>query len=684
MSFAGSSWHSVTSPLFLRSLRIKNRIYLPSHTYGFVREGRPTADYLPYLRARINGGVSLVVLGETLVPDETTSGNDTWGGAVSGPWLEKFYERASAAALREDAHIFEQLYHPGGQVWQTPGATGYAPSRIHHSTSALVPWALTSIDILRIIHAFSSAAKRAVLHGVSGIELKADQGKLHHQFLSPRFNRRNDSYGSSAGGSRFLRDSLTGIRESIGDLPVIGVRFPTADGWEFEGEGTDVRELSGWLRELLNEISSWGIVDYISLSHGTNSTRPGYRVGHSDESLPDANAMRVAIEARSLTDLPLFVSSNIRSLSLADSLLREGLADMVGMVRAHIADPEIVNKTLLGQVEGVRPCIASNQGCVGNTWVGRPIRCTVNPEAGRERLVAIRTPRSRLRVAIVGGGPAGLESAIRLGRAGCTVTVYERNSEVGGQLRTAGLIPGRQGFGTFIEYLERQLLLLDTVKVLRNCEVRQITDLYSGNDAVIVASGGMDPQPWSLGFEELPSEIASLPKWMSPTTAVLSLAQESLTGTILVFDQDWTQSALGIAANLARRGLAVTYATALETAGGALDYVTQTVWLGELRRRGVKVLTSVETYAADVGVVILRDIVGGQLIEISDVSRLVMAISPGPSGLLGSAKDNPKMRVIGDARFPRGLEFALADSADAAYSLLRPSRNLRGSTTWDV
>lgn len=654
---------------------MKNRIYLPSHTYGFVNNGRPTADFLPYLRARLAGGVSLVVLGETLVPDETTSGNDTWGGAVSGPWLEKFYERASSAASREDGHIFEQLFHPGGQVWQTPGAASYAPSRIHHSTSALVPWALTSIDIIRIIDTFSSAAKRAVLHGIGGVELKADQGKLHHQFLSPRFNKRNDSYSAGAGGIRFLRNSLTGIREAIGDVPIIGVRFPTADGWETEGEGTDVRHLPVWLSEILSEISSWGSVDYVSLSHGTNSTRPGYRVGHSDESLPDANAMQVAAEARNLTDLPLFVSSNIRSLAAASSLLCKGVADMVGMVRAHIADPEIVNKTLSGRVDEVRPCIASNQGCVGNTWVGRPIRCTVNPEAGRERSVTLGTPKSQLRIAIVGGGPAGLESAIRLGRAGCTVTVYERNSEIGGQLRTARLIPGRQGFGTFLEYLERQLLSLDTVKVLRNCEVRQASDLYSENDTVIVASGGVDPQPWSIGFEELQSEVRRLPKWISPATAALNPPKEGITGITLVVDQDWTQSALGIAAGFARRGLPVIYATALETPGGALDYVTQTVWLGELRRRGVEVLTSVETYAADIGVIILRDIVGGHLIEVSDVSRLVMAISPGPSDSLESAKNDPKLKVIGDARFPRGLEFALADSADAAYSLLRPSRS---------
>lgn len=652
-----SSYPQIREPLTLGPRTLVNRIAVMAHSYNFSVEGQPTDKLIDYVAARVRGEVGMIVLGETYVTAEPAGGSELWGATLSTDGIEDFYERLmSVCAQAGPTVIVEQLSHPGGQAWPEPGTSAYAPSRVAHAVSGLMPREMSTREIKSSVLAFAAAARRVSAGGVHGVELKADQGKLHHQFLSPYFNRRDDLYGSSPiAGIRFLRETLTAIREVDGEL-LLGLRLP---GDTFPRRYARPHDLDMDATLLIGQaVLAEGLVDYISISGATNSDPRGYWHSHGDPSLPPDTFAELARTVREQLDVPLVVSGRVLTVNAAEALLNSGVADVIGMTRATIADAAIVRKSLAGELGSVRPCIGCNQSCVGHTWEGRELRCIHNASAGNEARFADMPRRiasfSRRRVIVIGGGVAGLEAARVAGQAGLSVTLHEASRSLGGQILTASKAAERSTLIGAIVYLKAQIDLMSDVTVRLDSLVNDPATVSRPGDLVLIATGAL-AQP-TAGLELTVDALPVL-------DVGEALTRDDWQGkTVLVQDEDWRLGGLAGALTLARRGARVSLATRQEFAGKGLDLVTLTSLHSYLGVFDPALHPWTELVAIEGETVILRHTLTGIITERDDFDVVVTAFTYNPRRPARCDGATNEWKIVGDALFPRGIEHATYDS----------------------
>lgn len=565
------------SPLTLGGTTIKNRLVVTAHTYGLL-DGQTSGEdaMLAYVSERIAGGFGAVIMGETTV-DPTGGG---WGAASSDEGIIEFYQRVADAARPHGTLVIEQLYSPGGQVWHEEEKRAFAPSSVPQARSSVVPSTLTESQIQDQLSAFVSAAQRAARGGLSGVEVKADQGKLIHQFLARRYNRRTDSWGGETLAERasFLVSLLSQLRSNCPGL-VLGVRLPMITDSTLLALG-DLSFADSV--QTASELSDRGLVDYVSFSIETNSTARGYWIGHPDPMVDLTTYKRLLHSARQSLSVPVLYAGAALTVESADEILDQGVSDLVAMTRASIADPGLVTKHLEGRDDSIRPCIACNDGCVGNTWYGRPVRCSINPRAGRESLLrpmsnAVNGTSSGSPVWVIGAGPAGLQCALTLAELGFSVVVHERESRPGGLLRLASQLEGRARLALAIEYLEHAVRRSSKVELKFGSAIDP-RHLQLAPATVVVATGSRIQVPEQfrkdpLAFTDV--EILSQPRdWRSKR--------------VIVIDMERSRDALGTAIWLADRGAAVEVVTPFDTVGlgsNPASLVPRLARLAELRVR---------------------------------------------------------------------------------------------------
>lgn len=560
----------ILEPIQLGEVVCRNRILMAAHSYGYVdSEGLPTDYLVSYVAERAKGGIGLITLGATAISKK---------GALTErmilnlddrilPW----YQRIADEVHKHGALVFDQLMHAGGQLEPHEGVRAEAPSAIPHEAYNHIPTELTVDQIRDIVTDFAQAALRSKLGGLDGIELKCDQGYLIHQFLSPYYNRRTDEYGGTYEKRlRFLLDVLERVREAVGDDFVVGVRIT--------GDSMTRGDLA--LKDAINiarSIEGTGTVDFMHINGATNSTYQGYRIGHADSSVEPMNFAPLAREIKKAVNLPVMVASVILHPSEAEHLVRSGVADMVAMTRAHIADAEIINKVKEGRIDEIRPCILCNQGCTGNHWNYSDVRCIHNSATGRERELGIgtvnKTAKSK-RVAVIGGGPAGLEFARIASMRGHVVELFEKEKLVGGQLLLASRFPYRQGMLDIVHFLEQQtrkynVFLHPGVQVTAGDLLAAAADF----DSIVIATGSelYIPPLYEGGVD--PQCILTIKD---------ALEEEHLGEHILVVDSCWRHNPLGVVEWLVQRNREVTVVTSDYIVGAGIDIVTRTSYYSRL------------------------------------------------------------------------------------------------------
>ncbi len=469
------------SPLAIGRVTVPNRISFSAHLTNFAENCLPSEQHAHYYAARARGGTGLIVTEEQSV-HPTDRAYEKLIEAFRPEAIPGF-RKLTRAVHEYETRIFAQLNHNGqqsnGSISRLPA---WAPSPVTDPMFREMPKEMEIEDIHEVIQFFCRSAVHAREGGFDGIELQFGHSSLARQFLSPLTNFRTDEYGGSFDNRlRFARELLSAVRESIGADFTVGIRL-CAD--EMAWGGITLEDA----KKIANSLEATGTIDFVDLSLSTFYNL--YLVGGSMH-MPLGYAVPLAAGIKAAVNLPVFATGRINDPVFAEKILANGQADMIGMVRAQICDPNLARKAKAGKLDEIRYCVADNQNCYGRIALNRTIGCIQNPYIGKEKDEDELNPpqtRWKKRIMVVGGGPAGIWAARIAAMRGHEVVLYEQQEALGGQISMAMKGAGREELGVIIRNEQNQLRKLRIRVVLGRRVTREFV-LEQNPDAIIVATG---------------------------------------------------------------------------------------------------------------------------------------------------------------------------------------------------
>ena len=654
------------SPLPIGPLQARNRVIFGAHFTMFTEPSRTVGEpgyygarAARYFARRASGGAGVVIVGQAQV--HPTSAYQMPNNAIAwDPLAIPHFEKVTDAIHAGGALAFIQLAHNGGVNFGTwSKLPAWAPSAVANSTEA--PKVLEKSEIRELVDYFARSAANAAAGGFDGIEVHAAHGYLLHEFLSPKSNRRTDEYGGGLQNRmRFPIEVLEAVRDAVGANVAVGVRL-VGDEETYDGSGlraSDAAEIAARFEEL-------GLVDFLDVSIGVSGigmVRPLYA--------PHLCGVYAAKEVKAAVQrTPVFAVHRILTPDEAEGVIERDEADAVTLVRALIADPDWALKAERGEADTIRPCTGCNQGCYGNLTQGLPVTCATHPAVGREQQIAdpplAHTGRAR-KVVVVGGGPAGLEAAWVAAARGHRVTMLEADRELGGKVRLAARLPGREEMIHFVDWrideCRRQ-----GVEVRLGLRANAESLLFFRPDVVIVATGGR-------ATVDAPSKLHPMPVPGSEQDHVIdhetALREPERVGKrALILDAVGHIEAIGLGEWLARQGRDVTVVTSVP-APMLLDRETAALALPRAGKAGVKWRPNTVLAAIGDNDATLYDIVSAKLETISGIDTVIIRTHGVAEDALYFAL-KPKVEKVlrvGDAVAPRFVDRAIFDGHQAGAS----------------
>ena len=578
-------------PLKIRHLTLKNRIMSTSHASGMDDAEMPGERYQRYHEEKAKGGLALTMFGgsSNVAPDSPSTFNQL---RVDDdrviPYFQQFSERIHA----QGAALMCQITHLGRRGDPTAGywLPTLAPTSVRETLHRSIPREIDEDDIKRIVRSFAEAARRCYEGGLDGLETHAG-GHLIGQFFSPDINQRTDKYGGSLENrARFALMVHAAIRKSVGDDFLVGMRMSI-----YEDRGGLSAEDALAIAQLLERE---GAIDFLNCVSGRMDTE----LALAEKNMPGMTEPlapflpQVAAVKKELS-LPVFHAARITDVATARYAIREGILDMVAMTRAHIADPQIVNKIMRGEEARIRPCFGAS-----HCMYKKP-SCVHNVAAGRETLLpqVIEPTTGDIRhVVVVGGGPAGMEAARVAAERGHRVTLLEATPQLGGQLLLATRAGWRRDMISIVDWRVAELEHLG-VKVHYNTYADGADVLEFKPDVVIVASGGLP------NFGGLDGEQHCCSVW-----DVLS-GDVKPEKRVLVYDGTGRHQALSCAEYLASKGAAVTLAIIDDRVGAEMGYAERAshrkqLYLDQVKTRHDLVLKSVRREGEGLVATLMNDL----------------------------------------------------------------------------
>ncbi|WP_108124071.1 FAD-dependent oxidoreductase [Saccharospirillum mangrovi] len=574
-------------PYQLKHLTLKNRLMLTAHEPAYPVDGMPKAAYRAYHVERAKAGIGLTMTAgsASVAKDSPPVFNNilAYQDEVV-PWLRDLADEChqyGTAVMIQLTHLGRRTRWDKADWLPTISASNQREMAHRAFAKQVEDW-----DIERLIRDYADAAERMQAAGLDGLELQA-YGHLMDQFWSPLTNTLEAPYGGSLDNRlRFTFEVLAAIRERVGDEFLIGVRYTGDEMLDGGLSADDGLSISHRLKDS-------GLVDFLNVVRGHIDTDPGLTDVIPVQGMRSAPHLEFAGEIRKQTDFPTFHGAKIQDIGTARYAIETGKVDVIGMTRAHMADPHIVRKLLAGQEDRIRPCVGANY-CLDRIYQGGAAYCLHNAATGRETTMPhdIELAEIQRKVVVIGAGPGGLEAARVAAERGHNVVVMEAMSDAGGQVRLSAQSERRREMIAIIDWRVAECERLG-VEFRYNCWAEADDVLNENPDVVIVATGGypIDDQP-AIGHELTVSSWDILSGHVKPGARVL------------LFDEAGDHPALQAAEIIAAAGAELEIMTPDRSVSPEIMAMNLVPYMRALQRDNVRFtptyrLTSVEKKGAE-------------------------------------------------------------------------------------
>lgn len=643
------------TPLKVGHLTLANRIVFSAHLTNYAEDFLPSERHAYYYRERARGGTGLIITEE----QSTHPTDHPYEKLIHAfhPKVIPYYRRITDKVHAEGTPILAQINHNGGQSsGMFTRLPAWAPSALADPLFREVPKAVEHDDIGEIIAGYAEVAGYTQQGGFDGVELQCSHSSIVRQFLSRNTNQRSDEYGGSLENRmRLLREIIAAIRTVVGRRYVISVRLC---GDELIRDGITIDETV----EVARILESDGLIDLINTSIGT-ATQTLYMIEASMR-IPPNYAMFIPAAIRKAVRLPVIGVGRVKDPIQAERILSEGYADLVGIVRAQIADPEFARKARENHAEDIRLCLSCNQECVGRMGLNRWMGCIETPGTGQEQRYGAGTlqPVERAKkVVVVGGGPAGLKAATIAARRGHRVVLLEKEPRLGGQVVWAVRIAGRAEFGDIVRNLLHEMEQLG-VEARTGVFATPDTILAENPDAVVIATGSA-PDRQSIPGADGPR--------VADVTDILS-GEVKPGKTVLVIDRLGFHEATSVAEYMAEQGCAVEVVTPTLYVGQDLGVTLDLEnWYRQARRLGIRCTPNHSVLSINDDTVMALHNYSGQMVNFGPVDSIVLAVHRRAEfGLYNALKGRIKeLHRIGDCVTPRRAHAAIIEGERAGRAL---------------
>ncbi|UOO92764.1 NADPH-dependent 2,4-dienoyl-CoA reductase [Vitreoscilla stercoraria] len=458
------------TPLPLHKHILRNRIIMGSMHTGFEEHAEGNEHLAAFYQARAEGGVALIITGG-ISPNE--AGAVTEGGAKLTTDDEVKWHRLITDKVHEhDTKICMQILHTGRYAMSRQPV---APSAIQAPINPARPKALSTEEVKQTVQDYIRCAQLAQQAGYDGVEVMGSEGYLINQFIAQRTNQRDDEYGGSLENRhRFATEIVHGIRQTCGDDFIIIFRISVLDLVEHGSTWEDNLQLIQRIEHAGASIFNTGI--------GWHEAR----IPTIATMVPRAAFSNFTAKLKQASHLPVIATNRINMPDVAEQLLQDGIADAVCLARPMLADAQWSNKALAKRPESINTCIGCNQACLDHIFAGKLTSCLVNPFACHELQLIQKPAKNSKRIAVIGAGPAGLACAKTAAERGHHVTLFDAQSQIGGQLNIAKTVPGKQEFNETLRYFAHELSQLKVdVRLNAWADAAQLQDF----DEIVLASG---------------------------------------------------------------------------------------------------------------------------------------------------------------------------------------------------
>lgn len=621
---------------------------------NYTPKGEVTDQFVNFYAARARGGTGLIIIGGAAI-DEQASGLDLFLSIMDDRYIPGL-ARLTDVIHKEASKIAVQVYMAGAYSYcGLQGLPIPAPSECTSLFTRQKTTPMTLEDIERVQQDFVAAARRAKKAGFDAVEVLASAGYLICQFLSPKTNKRDDEYGGSLENRmRFGLETIRRVREEIGTDMALIVRVAGNDF--VPGSHTNKES------QIFARAAQKAGADCINVTGGWHESR----VPQITFDLPQAGYAYLARGIKENVDVPVISCNRINDPFVAEEILKEGIADLVGVARGLIADPEFVKKAREGRSEEIRRCVACNQRCFDHVFQALPVGCVVNPRAGKELQTELEPAKEPKKILVAGAGPAGCELSVTAALRGHKVILCDKEDHIGGQVHWAASATGKHDFDYLFDYF-KVVLPKYGVELRTGVEVTAELVQKEKPDVVVVATGAAPFKP-PISAVEAPNvhQAWDVLKGNAPTGAdvvvvgggsvgletALSLATK---GTIspeqLYFLALHDAESPEVLRELMVKGVKkVTVIEMLTRMAQDVGPSTRWVLLKELGMREVNLITGARMKDIQPGKVVYTDLQGNDVTIPAD--SVILAMGSRPENSLAKALEAAgvkNLRVIGDA-----------------------------------